>query len=137
MYQISYMPYSLKFPDVHCTLFFYIKNRFGHFWELKKNINQLLISHFIIGDCSLMYQERFCKFSHTKNHIKGPCNFLKIKTLPRVRRASGQPNWVMLWIGTHKNIYIWSCAKCKFNNLKKMLNHSTLLYSVSSFKIVN
>ena len=48
--------------------FFYIKNRFGHFWEFEKNIKQLLISNFIIGDCSLLFKEGFCKFSHKNIH---------------------------------------------------------------------
>ena len=51
-----------------------IKNRLNHFWKFFKNTKQLLISNFILGDCSLcikiilgdcslMFKDGFCKFS--------------------------------------------------------------------------
>ena len=59
-----------------CVTIFYIKNRFGHFWDLQKNIKQLLISNFIIGNCSLMYNANF----HTKIFIiNAPAIFWKWK----------------------------------------------------------
>ena len=34
-----------------------------------KNIKQLLILNFLLGDCSLMYKEGFCKFARNNIHI--------------------------------------------------------------------
>ena len=55
--------------------------------------------NFFFGNRSLMYKEGFCK---KKNYYLGPCDFLKIKTLPHVRCARAAEIANFLEINSYK-----------------------------------
>ena len=79
--------------------FFRSKSVLAILWNFKKYYATLILN-FLISDCSFMYTEGFCKFSHKKIlFIKSPCDFLKMKTLPRAR-----PNLQIFWNWPPKNI---------------------------------
>ena len=68
---------SENWRDTSKNIFYYFLDQkpFWPFLGIFKNIKQLLISNFIIGDCSLMYKKGFCKIFI----IKAPAVFWKWK----------------------------------------------------------
>ena len=66
-----------------------ILNSFAHFWR-KKIILKILILIFIFGYCSLIYIQKVSGNLKQKNmNFESPCDFLKMKTLLRVRWSLG------------------------------------------------
>ena len=43
----------------NCFTIVYIKNRIAHFWKIRKKYLTFVIFNFLLGDCSLIYQEGF------------------------------------------------------------------------------
>ena len=94
--------------------------------ENKKKFFFLINSNFLFGDCSLMLNEFFANFLNNIN-FQRLGDFLKMKTLPRVRRARGR---VILFFGIELlKIYLIGRNLSLFENCKKVLNHSTLQYT--------
>ena len=55
-----------KWRDIKRNIYFVlvqIKNSFAHFWKIKTNTEQKLLSNFLFVDCSLIHKEGLCKFS--------------------------------------------------------------------------
>ena len=69
--------YSKKYLFWPCT----DHNSFAHCWKIKKSIKQIFFSNFLYADCSLKYEEGFCKFSR-KYRFFG-IEFLKIYRISR------------------------------------------------------
>ena len=108
------------------TIFFTIFRSKPAFLKKKKKILKNYNLNFNFETCSLLYKEGFCL---QKSYFKGLCDFLKMKTLPHVRRAHTQRNSLNFWNWTHKNIANrWQCGY--FRKSQTNENHSTLLYSV-------
>ena len=102
------------------------------FWRKRKKILKNYNLNFNFETCSLLYKEGFCL---QKSYFKGLCDFLKMKTLPHVRRAHTQRNSLNFWNWTHKNIANrWQCGY--FRKSQTNENHSTLLYSVQCTYVV-
>ena len=55
MYSLIFLTAKSEEIQKKIVTFVWIKNRFAHFWKIKKNIEKNLISNFLFGDCSLMY----------------------------------------------------------------------------------
>ena len=73
---------------------FKIKNRFAHFWKIKKYLKTFNLE--IFGNCSLKYKEGFCKLSKKYINFLGQCDFFKLK-LCRVCAARARPNLPIFW----------------------------------------
>ena len=75
-----------------------------------------------------MFKEGVCKFSEKILIFKGPCEFLKMKTLPHARTAE-----IADFLELNSQKYTWSQVKCKFQNSKtsaKSLHPYSTGYSV-------
>ena len=66
---------------------FKIKNRFAHFWKIKKYLKTFNLE--IFGNC-------FCKLSKKYINFLGQCDFFKLK-LCRVCAARARPNLPIFW----------------------------------------
>ena len=91
--------------------FVQIKNRFGHFWKIKKIFKKISFRILFLGIVFLMYKEGFWTF------LKQIFRFLNMKNLQ------------IFGIEIQK-IYLISRNLSLFENRKKMLNHSTLTSSL-------
>ena len=89
---------------------------FNLFYACQWKIPSLIFFVRLKMHCLLRKPKKIFKLSTTKNIFKGPCDSLKMKTLPRTRR-----NLPIVWHWTQSNI------PDRLRKTQKRLNHSTLL----------
>ena len=95
---------EVKYKKIYFDLV-QIKNSFGNFWKIKMNIKQIC---FQFSFCILFFDvlgRCHCpQVSKNKYWYLRSLWFLKIKTLPCVRRARARPKLTISWNWVPKNI---------------------------------
>ena len=92
------------------------------FGRKTKQIKLMLISYFLFGDSSLIYKEAFCKFSKKTYWLLRALWFFENENFAGCKMAE---NTIYYWV---LKLCLISRNVSLFENCKKVLNHSTLLY---------